>query len=95
MVYRPGMAKSPKKKPKQPKLREDVNTLAARIVAEAIGQVPKTPNPDAGKNPAAVQLGKLGASKGGKARAAKMTARKRKEIAKKAAAARWKKRKRR
>jgi hypothetical protein len=41
------------------------------------------------KNPAAVALGKLGASKGGKARAEKLAPERRKEIAKKAAAARW------
>jgi hypothetical protein len=41
------------------------------------------------KNPAAVALGKLGASKGGKARAEKLTPKRRKEIAKKAAEARW------
>jgi hypothetical protein len=83
------MAKSPKK----PKVREDLNTLAARIVKEATGQAPKTPDPEAGKNPAAVALGKLGAAKGGKARAAKLTATKRRQIAKKAAAVRWEKNK--
>ncbi len=41
------------------------------------------------KNPAAVALGKLGASKGGKARAEKLTPEERKEIARKAAKARW------
>ena len=41
------------------------------------------------KNPAAVALGRLGGLKGGKARAAKLSAKKRKEIAKKAATARW------
>ena len=41
------------------------------------------------KNPAAVALGKLGASKGGKARAEKLGPEQRKEIAKKAANARW------
>ena len=41
------------------------------------------------KNPAAVALGKLGASKGGKARAAKLSPEERKAIAKKAAKARW------
>jgi hypothetical protein len=41
------------------------------------------------KNPAAVALGKLGGSKGGKARAANLSPRKRKQIAKKAAKARW------
>jgi hypothetical protein len=43
------------------------------------------------KNPAAVALAKLGASKGGKARAAKLSAKRRQEIARKAIAARWKK----
>jgi hypothetical protein len=41
------------------------------------------------KNPAAVALGKLGGKKGGKARAAKLTPEQRSAIAKKAAEARW------
>lgn len=41
------------------------------------------------KNPAAVALGKLGGAKGGKARAQKLSAKKRKAIAQKAAKARW------
>jgi hypothetical protein len=41
------------------------------------------------KNPAAVALGKLGASKGGKARKEKLSPERRVEIAKKAAEARW------
>jgi hypothetical protein len=41
------------------------------------------------KNPSAVALGRLGGLKGGKARAEKLSATKRREIAKKAAAARW------
>ncbi|MFA5079056.1 MAG: histone H1 [Dehalococcoidia bacterium] len=44
-----------------------------------------------GKNPHAVALGKLGGSKGGKIRAAKLTPEQRKEIAQKAARKRWKK----
>lgn len=63
---------------------EQVNSVAARIVALTTGQ---TSAP--AKNPAAVALGRLGASKGGKARAASMSAAKRREIAKKAAASRW------
>lgn len=43
------------------------------------------------KNPAAIALGKLGASKGGKARAKKLSAKRRKEIARNAVEARWKK----
>jgi hypothetical protein len=46
-------------------------------------------DPDAGKNPAALALIKLGASKGGKARAKKLSPAKRKAIAQKAAKARW------
>jgi len=41
------------------------------------------------KNPAAVALGKLGASKVGKVGTEKLTPERRKEIAKKAAEARW------
>ena len=43
------------------------------------------------KNPAAVALGKLGGAKGGNARAQKLSAKKRKAIATKAAKARWNK----
>lgn len=45
------------------------------------------------KNPAAVALGRLGGLKGGKARARKLTAEQRKESARKAAVARWSKKK--
>jgi len=41
------------------------------------------------KNPNAVALGKLGGSKGGKVRAAKLTPEERSESARKAAIARW------
>ena len=44
-----------------------------------------------GKNPAAVALGRLGGLKGGPARAKKLSSKKRKEIAKKAAKSRWSK----
>lgn len=47
------------------------------------------PDPHAGKNPAAVALGKLGGAKGGAARAAALSPARRKAIAKKAARARW------
>jgi hypothetical protein len=47
------------------------------------------PDPHKGKNPAAVALGRLGGAKGGAARAAALSPRKRSAIAKKAAAARW------
>lgn len=41
------------------------------------------------KNPHAVALGKLGGSKGGKARAENLSARRKRSIAKKAAKTRW------
>jgi hypothetical protein len=45
------------------------------------------------KNPAAVALGRLGGLKGGKARMAKLSAKRRSEIARNAVLARWNKRK--
>jgi len=79
------------------KLPRDANSLAARIVALSTGQdepdlgsKPK-PTVKAGreKNPAAVALGRLGGLKGGKARAEKLSSKKRTEIATKAAMSRW------
>jgi hypothetical protein len=52
-------------------------------------KVVEFPAPAKVKNPAAVALGKLGAAKGGKARAEKLTESRRKEIAQQAAKARW------
>ena len=69
----------------------DTNQLAKSIVEIATGEIDPAPAPVSTKNPAAVALGRLGGLKGGKARAASLTAKKRSEIAKKAAAARWKK----
>ncbi len=47
------------------------------------------PREDPSKDQAAVSLGRRGGLKGGKARAAKMTAEQRADIARKAAKARW------
>lgn len=66
----------------------DTNQLAKRIVDLSTGEEPET-DPYRGKNPAAVELGRLGGLKGGKARAASLSAKKRSEIAKKAAKKRW------
>ena len=66
----------------------DVNELARRLVDEATGEAPKF-DPDEGKDPAAVALGRKGGLKGGKARAEKMTAEERSEAARRAASARW------
>ena len=73
----------------------DFTTVAKRVVEQAIGEQwdgSPLPDPNAGKNPAAVALGKLGGAKGGAARAAALSPQKRKLIAKKAALARWKRR---
>ena len=69
----------------------DPNQRAKSIVDIATGEIEDTDKIQDGKNPAAVALGKLGGLKGGKARAESLTAKKRSEIAKKAAAERWKK----
>lgn len=64
-----------------------MNANALNTVQHATGQAPLPA--DDGKNPAAVALGRLGGLKGGKARAKKLTAKQRSEIAKKAAVKRW------
>lgn len=68
--------------------RLDLNQLAKSIVDQATDEEPKRPE-ETKKNPAAVALGRLGGIKGGAARAKKLTAEERSEIAKKAAKARW------
>ena len=82
-----------KKTKKRP---QDSNLLARSVIEDAIGEtwegVPLEHPPERVKNPAAVALSKLGASKGGKARAESLTPKQRSKIAKKAAKARWKKR---
>jgi hypothetical protein len=78
--------------PRRSSKDHDFATIARRVVEQAIGErLDGTPleDPNAGKNPAAVALGKLGGAKGGKARAANLSPAKRKQIAKKAAEARW------
>ena len=63
----------------------DLNQLAKFIVEQSTNPT----DPDEGKNKAAVELGRLGGLKGGRARANKLSGRKRKAIAQKAAKARW------
>lgn len=72
----------------------DFATVARNVVEQAIGErLDGSPLPDteAGKNPAAVALGKLGGAKGGKVRAQNLSAKRRTQIAKAAARARWSK----
>lgn len=68
--------------------RKDLNQLAKSIVDKATDEEEEQEEQPE-KNQAAVELGRLGGLKGGKARAKKLTAKQRSEIAKKAAAARW------
>jgi hypothetical protein len=77
--------------PKRSSKPRDLNSMAAAIVAQSVDADDKGDDPYEGKNPAAVELGRLGGKKGGKARAAKLTAEERSEIARRAAAARWEK----
>lgn len=74
---------------RQKKRPRDAFELAKLIGDIATGQTEDAVPDD--RNPAAVALGKLGGAKGGKARAAKLSGEKRREIARKAAEARWKK----
>ena len=80
--------------PKRASRRQKDTQELARHVLDAIVPDAEQPPPleadhKREKNPAAVALGRLGGKKGGKARAAKLTAEQRKEIARKAAAKRW------
>jgi hypothetical protein len=73
--------------PKRSSRGEDTNQIAARVVALSTGQ--PSPKGVRRKNPAAVALGKLGGSKGGKARAKSLSPERRSEIASDAARKRW------
>lgn len=77
------MAKKAAKRPK------DTNQLAKSIVDIATGESSDDILTPDGKNAAAVALGRKGGKKGGPARAAALSSNRRKEIAQKAAAARW------
>jgi len=75
--------------PKRSSKPRDLNSMAAAIVAQSVDPEDQGDDPYEGKNPAAVELGRLGGKKGGKARAAKLTPEERSEQARKAATARW------
>jgi len=68
--------------------KRDFTQVAKEIIDIATGEAP--PEPPDTRNPHALALSKLGASKGGKARAKSLSAKRRKEIARKAVKARWK-----
>lgn len=72
-------------KPKRPR---DTNQLAKAIVGLSTGESEEV-DPNAGKDPAAVALGRKGGLKGGKARAKNLTKEQLSEIGKAGAKARW------
>ena len=71
----------------------DFTQTAAAVVSQSIGENlfdgSPLPDPNEGKDPKAIARGKLCGLKGGKARAAKLSAKRRGQIAKKAAKSRW------
>lgn len=75
----------------RPKRPRDPAQLAKLMVDIATGEVEdRAPTPEEqGKDPAAVSMGQRGGLKGGKARAENLTAKRRAEIARTAAAKRW------
>jgi hypothetical protein len=89
MLERSGMPAHTAGMAKKPKRPRDTNQLARLITQIATGEMTEASNDDDGKDPAAVALGRKGGLKGGKARAASLTAKQRSAIAKKAAKTRW------
>jgi hypothetical protein len=75
--------------PNRPRRPRDPNELAFQVFQEAIGEASPPILESSSKNPAAVALGRLGGTKGGKARAAKLTPEERTASARLAAMARW------
>lgn len=73
------------KTPKGHKRLADVVSKAVHVMKIATGEIEESGTTEDGRSKAAVELGR----KGGKARADKLSARKRREIAKRAAVARW------
>ena len=79
-------------KKKRPSLRKDENELAFDTVKAMLGEGPKPlPPGEREKNPEAVERGRKGGERGGKARALKLSEKERQSIAREGAKARWKK----
>jgi hypothetical protein len=77
--------------PRPPKLRRDLNETTFDIVQAATGQGPKPkPAGEGEPNRLAAKRGRLGGKVGGTVRAARLTKKRRRAIATKAARARWK-----
>lgn len=81
----------PKQSSKAKQPRRDEVQAAYDIVQRVIRQTEGQPEPEkAEKHQAALMLGRLGGLKGGPARAEKLSAKRRRDIASRAARARWK-----
>ena len=74
---------------KKPRRTRDTNQLAKIIVDLETAEESEPTQPDTGKDPAAVALGRKGGLKGGKARAKNLDAKRLSEIGKAGAKARW------
>lgn len=70
--------------------RKDFSQVAHSVFQKAIGETPQEPDIDP-KKKAAIESGRKGGIKGGKARAGSLTSEQRADIARIAAQARWKK----
>jgi len=71
----------------KPKPPNDPNQAARSILSQVTGEEPRIQ--PAQKNEAAVELGRRGGLKGGKARADRLSAQQKSEIGRKAAQKRW------
>jgi hypothetical protein len=91
--YIEGMPKPSTKKQSRKRITDE-SQFAKAVIDIIIEETEAEPKVTPPKNLVAVAAGRLGGLKGGKARAAKLTPKKRKAIAKKAAQARWSKEKR-
>ena len=79
------------KRLKRPRDPVQLGKLVGDILTGQVEDRAPTPPIDPNKNQSAVELGRKGGLKGGLARAKSLTPNQRREIAKKAAAARWEK----
>ena len=78
-------------KPKRPRDPFQLGKLIGDILTGQVEDTPTSPTIDPNKNQAAVELGRRGGVKGGRARAESLTPAERKRIAQEAANRRWKK----
>jgi hypothetical protein len=91
MFYSLAASHIPPMPKKRPSLRKDENETAYALVQAMTGEGPRpTPPGEGEKNPEAVARGSKGGKKGGRSRAKKLSSEDRKAIARRAAAARWK-----